>query len=102
MCAALGDAMGWAAIKPILVDVELYSSLLINCYVILFALTYSIRWLLGRARKVALPPADILSGALSDALTGLVALALVGTTLLAVLSQLDVGAITSWFKSLIP
>jgi hypothetical protein len=94
--------MSWETIKPILSDAELYSSLLVNVYAILFAVTYSVRWLIGRARKVSLPPGDIISTALSDALTVLVALALVSVTAIAMLSLFDLGAIESWLKGLLP
>jgi len=98
--------MDWAAIKPVLMDVELYTSLLVNIYAVLFAVTFSVRWLFGRMRKVTLPPSDAISSALSDAfgLLVLLGLAIASLTALYALAQgvgfPGLGAIYDWFGSL--
>ena len=88
--------MSWGAVKPVLADIELYSSLLVNVYAILFALTYSLRWLIGRARKVTLPPGEVLSSALSDAFSIIVLLGLVIATAVALIALFGDAGLQGW------
>jgi nicotinamide riboside transporter PnuC len=88
----------WSDIKPILIDVELYSSLVVNLYVILVGLVFAIAWLRDRARGAARSVSQRLAeSAAVSLIPGLLLVLLIAAAQIATIAQ-AFPELASWLR----